>query len=332
MADKAHRLTDKELERMERHLSAIYSQTEKNIKKSFNKFIDGIKKESAKLIDEIKKAETQQDRQNAKAKYALFFKKVVKSKEFNEITSAAADALYDANKEANNQANKIAPYIYALNYNYIGKGIDRSISGYDFSEITEEEAQKYGEITKESLDKKKDTEWNRKNIEKSVLVGALLMLDAKKTIDRAVKATVNRNLSAAKMQSSGIVSDAENKGRFDSIARANDEGFGVKKVWKATLDNRTRDSHIALDGVSIPINERFGNGLQKPRDPDGSLAEICNCRCRLGYDVGQAKSENRAARSGDVSGSYKKSSSFKNTETETVKNMTYKEWMEWRKK
>ena len=138
----------------------------------------------------------------------------------------------------------------------------------------------------------------------------------------------NRKLSDRNTE--GSVYDATTLGELDSMERAQDEGFTVLKFWMAIKDNRTRDSHIELDGKRIPLDAEFKEGLSRPRDPHGALSEICNCRCDLGWDTGGRRNRTMAARKGTVTGSYKKNSSFKGTKTITVPNMTYKEWQRWR--
>lgn len=56
----------------------------------------------------------------------------------------------------------------------------------------------------------------------------------------------------------------------------------VGEQWIATDDDRTRDSHSAVDGVVVAIDQSFsvgGESLEHPGDPTGSLEEIVNCRC-----------------------------------------------------
>lgn len=59
-------------------------------------------------------------------------------------------------------------------------------------------------------------------------------------------------------------------------------GVANAKEWIATADSRTRDSHIAVDGEIVKLDESFGNGLQYPGDGNGDPAETVNCRCVLG--------------------------------------------------
>jgi SPP1 gp7 family putative phage head morphogenesis protein len=53
------------------------------------------------------------------------------------------------------------------------------------------------------------------------------------------------------------------------------------KMWVATSDNRTRDTHRELNGEITRIGHPFSNGLQYPGDHNGELKEFINCRCRV---------------------------------------------------
>lgn len=55
----------------------------------------------------------------------------------------------------------------------------------------------------------------------------------------------------------------------------------VRRVWVATKDKRTRDTHAALDGESVGLDQAFSNGLQYPGDPNGAPEETINCRCTM---------------------------------------------------
>lgn len=333
MADKAHILTDKKLEEMERHLSAIYSASHKKIQAKMLDFAKGIDSKASELLKAIKEAETETEEKAAKNAYLQYFKKeVVKSKAFKDLSAQIALDLFNTNTEASDYINSQTPEIYALNYNWINKEMEKDIQDFVSQQITSEEADKYGDLTKQTVLKVKDTRWNEDNIKKSVVVGATLLLGASAIMKRSAKLTVEKNHSSANMHSSGMGTDAENKARLDGMYWAEDLGFKMRKVWIATLDSRTRDSHASLDGKEIPLDKLFDNGLERPRDPNGIPSEICNCRCSLKYaDVDGKRGTTRFARQGDVTGSYKKSSSFKGTQSIEISNMTYKEWMKWRK-
>ena len=68
---------------------------------------------------------------------------------------------------------------------------------------------------------------------------------------------------------------------MDACYKAKDMGADVVKQWDSTLDARTRDSHIKLDGEVRELDDVFSNGLRFPGDPHGAAAEVINCRCAL---------------------------------------------------
>ena len=58
------------------------------------------------------------------------------------------------------------------------------------------------------------------------------------------------------------------------------------KTWIAILDKRTRDTHRAVDGARIPIDEYFQVGealLMYPRADSSFPEEVINCRCSVSY-------------------------------------------------
>ena len=63
-----------------------------------------------------------------------------------------------------------------------------------------------------------------------------------------------------------------------------------KKEWISTLDDRTRESHLMMDGVIADIDSTFEvvneteggvDNMQYPLDPNGSAGNVCNCRCTV---------------------------------------------------
>lgn len=64
------------------------------------------------------------------------------------------------------------------------------------------------------------------------------------------------------------------------------KGLAETKTWNTALDNRVRDSHDYLEGVTVPIDEPFytfnGDSAMYP-GAFGIAEEDCNCRCYLTY-------------------------------------------------
>ena len=312
-------------------LWSYYSRAEKTVHKKMADYAKYIDEKSAELLQAYKDAETEDEKQKAKKSYIRFYRKLVKSKEFSDLSTNISDELYRANVKASAYINSQTPSIYALNYNYINAEMAKDIDGFKPQEITEAKAKKYSGYTQQTVDHKKDTDWNKDNLKKSVIAGSLLLLGASAIMKRSANSTVEKNRNSASMHSNGMGTDAENKARLDGMYRAEDMGNSLTKIWIATLDNRTRDAHAERDGEEIALDDEFAPGLSRPRDPNGALSEICNCRCSLKYGVGQSKGKTRSSRLGTVTGSYKKPSSFKGTTSDEIANMTYEEWMKWRK-
>ena len=65
------------------------------------------------------------------------------------------------------------------------------------------------------------------------------------------------------------------------------EGITMKE-WISTQDDRTRDAHLLMDGVVIPIEDKFevpatsqseGALMDYPGDATAPAGQVCNCRC-----------------------------------------------------
>jgi uncharacterized protein with gpF-like domain len=59
-----------------------------------------------------------------------------------------------------------------------------------------------------------------------------------------------------------------------------------KKVWVASIDERTRPTHAEANAQVRNIDEPFSVGkdeLMFPGDKNGSPEEIINCRCTVAF-------------------------------------------------
>lgn len=83
--------------------------------------------------------------------------------------------------------------------------------------------------------------------------------------------------------------------------KAKDRGADVVKIWDASLDAKTRDSHAKVDGEIRDVDEKFSNGLMFPGDPSGKAAEVINCRCRARTDARWALDAMQTKMLGDTS-------------------------------
>lgn len=130
------------------------------------------------------------------------------------------------------------------------------------------------------LDPEKDIRWNTKQFASRLLQG-ILNGDPIPNIANNLLDVVGYNEASAMRNARTMTTSAENLGRQDSYDELANKGVIQKKVWIATPDDRTRASHLALDGEEVDVDEKFSNGCRYPADPEGRGEEIYNCRCSM---------------------------------------------------
>ena len=161
----------------------------------------------------------------------------------------------------------------------------QSIKDVTFSlvdEATVAKLQREGDIKLpyKKLDETKDARWNTKQLNSKILAG-IQNGDSIPKIAQSLMDVIGNNEASATRNARTMVTGAENGGRQDSYEHLAEQGVVQKKVWIATADDRTRESHLELDGEEVDIDEEFSNGLMYPGDPAGDPAEVYNCRCSM---------------------------------------------------
>lgn len=162
------------------------------------------------------------------------------------------------------------------------KRILADISFALIDESTVARLQAIGDIVlpKKKVSVPKDERWNTKIMASKLLQG-ILNGDSIETISNSLTEVIGNNMVSAVRNARTMTTGAENAGRLDSYKNLGKQGVVQKKVWIATADDRTRISHLYLDGEEVDIDKPFSNGLMQPGDPDGDPAEVWNCRCSM---------------------------------------------------
>lgn len=88
----------------------------------------------------------------------------------------------------------------------------------------------------------------------------------------------------------GILRVAETETTRDYNTGANDaavaSGLNLRKTWVTMRDDRVRDTHEPLYGVTVGMDERFyaidGDSARFPGDFE-KASNNCNCRCAIVY-------------------------------------------------
>lgn len=285
MSDKAHIVTDAKLEEMEKHLTKIYSDAQKDIQKKADEYFDKFKKadeEKRKLVKQGKLTdkEYQQWRQN----------KIMYGKRFTAMKEDIAKQLLNVNQIATAYINGELPEVYALNYNALADSVD-GVGGYSFTLVDADTVRELATTDKSllpfrELDPAKDIPWNMKAINSEVLQG-IIQGESIPDISKRIMNVQSMNKAAAIRSARTIVTGAENKGRMDSYKRAEADGIILQKEWLSSdQPGRTRDWHLphSFESLVVDIDKPFVNGMGKimfPGDPSADGANVYNCRCSM---------------------------------------------------
>lgn len=300
--DKARVWTDKKLSQMERKISDIYKEAQDGITQKWNAYM----RESGSAVADLQKAYDDAKKSGDKALIKSTGKKLQQAKteqtiystSYKEMVEATTKQLANVNQTALAYMNGQIPSIYAKNYSQIGEDLKSVIPKFkgetdkSVLKIVNEDVIKNmiteGDLKMPNLAKQlsipKDMRWNTKQINSSVLQGILQGDTMNKIADRLLP-IMDHNKSASIRNARTLVTGVENRGRLDSYERLEDEGIVMKKVWIATPDDRTRESHLAMDGQEVDIDEPFVDGdnneLMYPADPTAEPETVYNCRCSM---------------------------------------------------
>lgn len=100
-------------------------------------------------------------------------------------------------------------------------------------------------------------------------------------IDNEFYTSIGRSVNIAE-------AETNNSANYDDLQDAIESGL-TQKTWVTMRDNKVRDTHVALDGATIGIDELFQVGDAEMRFPcDEEVAfdypeEIVGCRCTISY-------------------------------------------------
>lgn len=289
MPDKAHIDTDKLIEELEKQLSAVYSRAQKELTEKADKYFARfaeLDKKQRQLVDAGKLSEDDYKkwRQN----------KMLTGEHWTTMVEESAKLASDANRMAIQYINGRLPDVYATNYNFTAGSMEQSLNQAASFELINTEAVKYivdnvdsNLLPKKILEPAKDIPWNMKLVNSEVMQG-IIQGEAIPKIAKRLKNVGVRNNESAVRAARTIVTQTENKARFDCAKAAEEKGILTKKRWVATGDSRTRDAHMeawntyGTRETAISIDEPFivgGEKMMFAGDPNGSPWNVYNCRC-----------------------------------------------------
>lgn len=152
-----------------------------------------------------------------------------------------------------------------------------------YDKATVKRLQKNGDINlpEKYINRTKDKKWNAKKLS-SRLTQGILNGDSLDKIAESLVGVSGINEASSMRNARTMLTAAESQGRQDSYEELAERGVIQKKIWIATPDGHTRESHLELDGEEVDIDEEFSNGCRFPGDPEcDDEGETWSCRCTM---------------------------------------------------
>lgn len=317
-SDLGHKLTDKELAKLERRIAKLYREAGEELQATIDAYFDQFKKRDEEMKALI--GTVQNGKEWTEADYNQWrLNQIGRGERYQAMRDKVAQRATDANAVAVSYTNDATPGIYSLNRNYAAYTIERVTGNIGF-DLWDEQMVKRLMVEQpdlmpyypkdRALKRGIDLAYGKKQITASVTSSILQGKSIKHMADDLQKRITTMSRDSAIRTARTAVTGAQNAGRMDSYAAAEKMGIKLKKEWLATLDARTRHSHAMLDGEQVAQDKKFSNGCRFPGDPQGPPWEIYNCRCTLIAAVDGADT----------------SDGLRRTRDGLISDMTYAQW------
>lgn len=306
MSDKARDKANKILDEIEKRVNKEYSQAVREVEGKLNNHFSRFKVKDEEKRKALKAGEiTKKEYNNWRSGQFLT------GKRWSDLRDTLAEDLANSQAIAKSITNGYMPEVYAFSHNYIAEKVseelDFNITFSMYNKNTVEALMRNEEILpppgkkmKAKIARGEAVKWERGQIQSVTMQGILQGESIPKMSKRIAQTLGERNKANSIRYARTAVTGAENKGRLDGMQKLEEDGIVLHKQWSATGDDRTRQSHLDIDGESVPPEEEFSNGLMYPGDPAGDADEVWNCRCSMGtIVVGFKKANGEIVRVGE---------------------------------
>lgn len=298
------------LQKLEKKINAQYSKATKEANKKVKAKLKDYNKQLKQYGKDLKKGKITQEKYDA-----WKMSQAYQNKNIQDLADVLAKDASNSSMIATSIINDTTPDVYALNANETMYQIDQNVRiGTSFA--------LYDHRTVENLIAKnpdlypitakvkegKLKRWNKRKMNEAITQGILQGESIPKISNRVGK-VYNMNNHASTRTARTMVTCAQSLGRIDSYKRAKEMGIELTQLWVATLDGRTRHSHVYLDGQKRNVGESFQSlygSIAYPGDPHADPRDIYNCRCTLiaqvkGFEYNIEETANRANKLGGES-------------------------------
>lgn len=326
--DELDRLTDAELEKLEKKIEKLYKETSAELTQTITDYFAKFQGRDAAMRVLLENGEIdEQEYKNWR------LAQIGRGKRFEALRDELAERMVKADKVAMAYVNDVTPGVYSLNMNYMAYNIEKSYGNIGFTAWNDEAVRRlaieepdlmpyYPE--KKAVNRGIDLDYGKKQITAQVTSSILLGDSIPKIADKLQNRIETMSRVSAVRAARTAVTAAQNGGRQATFERAAAMGIKIRRKWIATKDLRTRPEHGHADGQIVAVDEPFTVGGEKLMFPGdrrtASGWNIYNCRCSLG----SVEKEGIEAEPTQIR--------VRNPVTgrnELVNEMTYDEWYKW---
>lgn len=285
--DEAHKVTDDELEALEKDVKSVYKDAQKELSAVTDEYFKEYKKE-----DEEQQKKVEAGLLTATAYIAWRTAKLKQGKKYEALRSSLAQQMLKSRQTVQALIQGKSYEVFALNATYqammieSGIGYDIGLELYTKSSVIEFLKDNPNLLPFKEVDGKKLIRWNKDLVARAITQGITQGESIPKIQKRLMETLQIRNADSALTNARTAVTSAENSGRVLQMEKAKEQGINMKKVWIAVMDGRTRVSHVILDGQVQDIDKPFkvdGKSIMQPGDHNAPGELVYNCRCSLGY-------------------------------------------------
>lgn len=290
--DEGRRLTDAELEALEKRIREMYGGAAKNLQQIIDEYFANFRlrdEEMQKLIGTVVNGREWTEEDYKQWRLA----QMGRGERFEALRDKLAERLTNANEVAISYVNDATPGIYTLNRNYAAYEV--SDAGGNFTLYDEQTVRR---LVVEQPDlmpyypKEKavrrgiDLEFGKKQITNAVTTGILMGRSSRGIAADLRRRIIDMSVESAIRAARTAVTAAENGGRQATYEKAAEMGIEMQREWIATKDHRTREWHGMADGQRVGVDEAFTVGGEKlmfpgDRSHGASGWNIYNCRCAV---------------------------------------------------
>lgn len=290
---------DKQLEQIEGRLSALYANASFDVNKELKKFTDTFKEKDLAMALKVQSGEIDFD------EYIRWRNvQILQTDRYKAMIDHITDTMVKTDLEAMVIVRGSLPSVVAQSYNFVQSlgwkaADDAGLSMGTFQIYNARTVEKLIRDNPQLLpyvNVPKDKQWNKdrvnREISRSIVKGDSIPKVAK-NLQRVTEMDKNSAIRTART----CMTAAENMGRAEAAEDLKENGLPIIEQWSATYDNRTRETHMELDGTVKDENGYFGadildTPLRYPADPLGDPSETYNCRCRLNIILEGVKHSN----------------------------------------